>query len=181
MNKICGVSIDTETTGLSVGTHEIIELSLVTHDRKYSPLNTFSCKIRPLHPELTDPKALEKNKLDLNDLKREATPSQVRNALCQWHEEVLDGVKLKPLGHFFSFDKAFLELFLGSQYYNIFERYYRDTAMLAQALIDKGRLKIESLSLQSLAQYFRCNDQIHRAELDARLCLQIYKKLLDLM
>ena len=65
MNKIFGVAIDTETTGLIAGTHEIIELSLVIHDEFFLPIHTFSCKVRPMHPELADPKALEKNRLSL--------------------------------------------------------------------------------------------------------------------
>jgi len=181
MNKIYGVAIDTETTGLIAGTHEIIELSLIIHDEFFLPLHTFSCKVRPMRPELADPKALEKNKLSLTELKKEAVPSQVRNALCQWHEEVLEGIKLIPLGHNYSFDKSFLQLFLGMQYNNIFNRYYRDTVILAQALKDKGKLDIENLSLHNLSKFFKCSEQIHRAEFDARLCLQIYKKLLDLI
>ena len=180
MNSI-GCVIDIETTGLKPGIHEIIELSLLLHDENFIPLDSFICKIRPMHPEYVDPKAMEINKLSLSNLKNESTPSQIRNALCQWHEEIANNTKLIPLGHNYSFDKSFLTIFLGEYYNNIFHYHNRDTLSLAFALRDKGILKIDSLSLTSIGKYFQLPEQIHRAEQDTRLCLSIYRKLLGLI
>jgi DNA polymerase-3 subunit epsilon len=181
MSENIGCVIDIETTGLKPGVHEIIELALILHDENFIPKDSFICKIRPIHFELIDPKALEINRLDITTLKNESTPSQIRNALYQWHEEIVNGKKLLPLGHNYSFDKSFLNLFLGDYYNNIFDHHCRDTFILAQALKDRGILKTNNIKLTDLGKYFKLPEQIHRAEQDARLCLSIYKKLLTLI
>lgn len=179
-------SIDLETTGLEAGLHEIIEISVVVYVIHFyeSELllkieDSFTSKIRPMKPEFADPKALEVNGLDLNELKNEPTPQEVRNAFYSWHEEVLHSDVIQSLGHGFAFDDRFLRIFFGPMYNNIFKRAFIDTKVIAEYLRVKGEIDLESLSLKSLCDYFNIKHGNHRAEGDAKCTIKVYEKLLN--
>ncbi len=183
MGKYINAAIDVETTGLVAGKHEIVEICVLLHDDDFHPIDRFVSKIRPLRPDLADPKAMEVNGLSLTALKGEATPSQVRNALNQWHEEVCDNKKIIPLGQNYAFDKGFLELFLGKEtfYPSMFHYHYRDTMLLAKGLQDSGLLRLDYINLKSMCKHFNVRCDSHTAYGDASATLQIYRKLLDMI
>ena len=178
-----GVSIDVETTGLLAGVHEIVEITLVLHDKNFKPLERFITQIKPMRPELAEPEALITNGLKLHELKDAATPAQVRNAFSQWHEEIVQNKQLFPLGHNYgSFDKRFLEIFFGRFYSDYFYYKNRDTFVLAQALKDCGLLEIDqSLSLENLCEYFKIPHRAHTSYGDAIATLILYRKLIKLI
>lgn len=181
MNYI-GAVIDVETTGLIAGVHEIIDITFIIHDDEFKPVDKFTTKIRPMRPELAEPEALLKNGLKLHELKNEPTPAQIRNAFSLWHEEIIQNKKILPLGHNFSFDKRFIEIFFG-QYYNEYFHYkFRDTYILAQALKDSGLLNLSSsLSLEGLCEYFKIPQIPHTSKGDAYATLILYRKMINFM
>ena len=177
-NKI-SASIDIETTGLQAGTHEIVELAVITIENE-KPKDSFVTNIRPMRPELAEPKALAINNLSLEELKKAPTPQQVRNTFFSWHEEVTGNSLLTPLGHNYLFDNKFLVIFFGDYYNSIFHYHYDDTMILARALKKKGYLKIKSCSLTSLCKFFNIKTKAHTAEGDALAVIQLHNQLLQL-
>lgn len=174
-------AIDTETTGLNEGIHEIVQIAIVIVDEDFNYVDKFTSLIRPMHESNIDEEALKINRLKLSDLVKAPTPLQVRNAFYQWHEEVHDGIKIEPLGHNYSFDQAFLKLFFGNMYRERFYYKFRDTHVLAQALIDRGSLKVESTSLISLCDHFEIPIKAHDALGDVLATMKLYKKLLEVL
>jgi len=187
MNEILQASIDIETTGLNEGYHEMIELAITQFDDNLDPTGIkFVSYVKPSERgvKLAEPKAVECNGLDLELLHRTApTPSQVRYALIQWKEELFGSAKIMPLGHnFASFDKVFLKLFMTPDIYNeMFDYHIRDTFVLAQSLIDAGKIKC-STSMHGLCDFFNIEyKNAHSAYGDTLLTLQVYKCLINLL
>ena len=171
--------IDTETTGLVAGVNEIIQLAVVIVDDDFKFVDKFVSKIRPMHEANITQEAMKVNRI--KNLHEAPTPLQVRNAFYQWHEEVHDGLVIEPIGHNYSFDKDFLKLFFGDMYDERFYYKFRDTFVLAQALIDRGSLEVDSTSLGSLCDHFEIPIKAHDALGDVLGTIQLYRKLLEVM
>lgn len=170
--------IDTETTGLVAGINEIVQIAVVIVDDDFKFVDKFVSKVRPMHQANIDPEAMRVHKI--KNLDEAPTPLQVRNAFYQWHEEVHDSAVIEPIGHNYSFDKDFLKLFFGD-YDERFYYKFRDTFVLAQALIDRGSLEVESLSLTPLCDHFEIPIKSHDALGDVLATIQLYRKLLEVM
>ena len=119
-NPLLGAVIDVETTGLEAGINEIIQISIIIHDDELNYVDKFVTEVRPMHPEWAEDKAMEINQKSLIQLKTAPTPTEVRSIFYQWHENICGGKKLYPLGQNFPFDKAFLQIFFGENYKDIF-------------------------------------------------------------
>jgi len=184
-------SIDVETTGLQAGNHEIVELSIILFNpileqgkvtKKFEITDSFTTKIRPMRPEVTDPKAMKINGLRLEDLKEKPTPQQIRNTFFNWHEEVTHNALITPLGHNFCFDQGFLKVFFGSYYPDIFSHKYHDTRSVAQSLRFLGKIpKTQSCKLEELCKYFEIKHKAHTAKGDALATIKLYEHLLELV
>ena len=77
------VHIDTETTGLVAGYHELIDFGAVYTDLDGRVLGEFYRQIQPDHPERTSPRAREINGFDA-DLWRQRGALSSEQALRQW-------------------------------------------------------------------------------------------------
>ena len=179
------VAIDTETTGLVEGKHEIIQVAITCFNPDFKPTGIrFLSYIKPLRPELAHNEAMTINGLCLSELIKEApTPNQVRAALLNWKEELFGEEKLFPLGHNYSFDKGFLKLFLKDLYDAMFHYKFRDTFILVQALRDAGILPdTVHTKLDQLCEYFKipCH-KAHDAYYDTVRTLEVYKNLIGLI
>jgi len=94
--------IDTETTGLNPGEHEIIEIAIITEYADGGVVR-WSSKVRPAHIETAHPKALE-----INGYNEEAwgdAPSQ-RNIAALVHQHLQGAV---VVGHNVKFDIGFIQ------------------------------------------------------------------------
>ena len=176
-------AIDTETTGLNNGLHEIVAVSCVAFELETFKLiePKFEMMVKPLHPDRTDPKALEVNGLNLKELEKAAHPNIVSGRFQIWWENVLDGEKINPLAHNWGFDKGFLEAWLGEKFTTMFHYHFRDTQPTAQFLMDAGKLKTDSTSLVNLAGHFSIPHKPHEAYSDSMACLLLFKELLKLV
>ena len=173
-------AVDVETTGLISGLNEIVQLSIILYHGEcpYEITNQLNLYIKPMHLELIDEEALEMNKLSLDFLMKQPTPIQAKNVLFHWLEDV--NLKLYPLGHNYAFDQAFLKIFLGDSYDNIFHYKFRDTHIVSQYLIDKKKIKLETTKLVALAEYFSIPHKPHDSLSDCVTTIRIYERLLKL-
>lgn len=176
--------IDTETTGLVAGVHEIVQIAIVPLSEKLEPMGRFVSYVKPMRPGSADPRALEVNKLTLEGLALQPNPSQVRVAISDWVSNCYGEEKFVPLGHNYAgFDKAFVTLFLGNEMYNsIFNYHTEDTLHLARALKRAGVLILDKCNLDSLTEYFGIERKVsHDAYEDAVATAKVYKELLKLL
>jgi DNA polymerase III epsilon subunit-like protein len=186
-NKVF-LAIDCETTGLIEGYHEIIQMSMLEiNPDTFDPTGvSFEMNIKPLRPEIVDPKALEINGMDITQLMKTALPpGAVRASFCEWKDELFGNRKVYPLGHNFAFDRGFLRCFFGDLYDNYFHYKYRDSAILAQALLDCKIIdedKLHSTSLGAVADYFNIpKNKQHTATGDALMTTRVYKMMRDIL
>jgi DNA polymerase III epsilon subunit-like protein len=183
-------AVDIETTGLIAGYHEIIQIAIVLCDDSLNPLDkTFVYKIRPEHKERVDPKAMECNRLDLDELIATAPPQWVvAERLSEFVKSLNLPVNrnLVPLAHNWAFESAFMNAWLGLDHFQqIWYRRARDSMTYAASICDReeraGRKRpFEQFSLEWLTKHFNVvNLRPHDAEFDTRATIELYAKLLD--
>jgi len=175
--KLVGASID------DAGAHEVIQLAVVLHDEEFNPTERFVTKIRPMHPQYATDEAMVINGMSLLKLRTQPMPQQVRPLFFDWFESVAGSSRIYPLGHNYSFDKQFLEVFFGKETYKqLFHYKFRDTHILAQTLIDCGSLTgVKSTKLEILCEHFGIPHLTHDAEGDTAATLTLYRELLKLV
>ena len=182
MNFDEALVIDLETTGLTSGVNEIIEIAILhvrfKPDNSYDVLNKFHSLARPLKPALINPKAMEKNGITKEMLAEAPLLQEVRGDLTEWWEDCLSGKVCMILGHNFQgFDKGFLTLTLGEAYKKMFDYHAEDTWAVAKFLQRKGLIPQEvGLSLDPLTEYFEIPLQAHRALDDCYGTATLYSK-----
>lgn len=190
-NILCVV--DTETTGLVAGYHDLVQIAALPLNADLDPLegvSPFYMNIRPDFPERTSPQALAKNGLKLDEL-----------ALCPDKDEVADyfydwfrGLNL-PLGKRLiylcqnsPFDIAFLKFWLSPTGFDqVFGRRGRDTMFTANYINDKAAYQAQpvpfpNVSLEGLAKHFGVSyEGAHDALADCIITGKIYKEMLRLL
>lgn len=174
------ISLDVETTGLTSGFHEITELGAVILDDAFNEISTFSTLMKINKPERYSLEAQSISGITVEELEKHGKGQMAaRIEFMDWVYTHMDDEKLTPLGHNYDFDKQFLNVFLGAQYDDLFTYRYRDSQRAAGLLIDAGVINPEKVGLDKLAEYFGMSPQIHRALADAKLCVEVYKRLIQ--
>lgn len=183
-------AVDTETTGLRSGYHEITQIAIQPLDSDfnfiYEPLQL---ELAPEFPSRAAPEAIQKTGVDL-DYHVNCCPSQTTGAdlFLRWVERLNLGLgkRLIPLAHNWSFDKNFIVEWLGEETYNIhFSRAHRDSFVIAAFINDMHNAQgldapFKSLQLESLCKKFGIKlDNAHSALPDARASAKLYKCLLQ--
>jgi DNA polymerase III subunit epsilon len=168
--------VDTETTGLDPTKHELLEVAAIrcSPDGK-TIIKTYEAKLKPLHLETAEPKALQ-----VNNYK----PEEWTDEKCTKPELVVDALQQMAgntvlVGQNVSFDEGFLSpLFtrLGMKppwgYHKV------DTVALAWPLF--CYTEMPGLSLEKLCTFLGVTDMPkHRALADAMACRDIYLKLME--
>lgn len=172
--------IDTETTGLSLDKHEIIEIGcvLVSQDDNGKPgfkkLEEFEFKIKPEHIETADPIALKINGYNETDWADAVSLNSALEILSQKTEDAI------MVGHNVSFDYSFLEKsFEKTGIKNKMHYHKLDTISIAFAKLYEIK-DIEKFSLRYLCEYFGVvNEKAHTALADARATFEIFVKLMN--
>ena len=169
--------VDTETTGLDASKHELLEVAAIrtTPDAK-TIISTFEAKLKPLHLETAEPKALQINGY---------VPEQWTDDLCMAPELVADALQKMAgdsvlVGQNVSFDEGFLSpLFtrLGMRppwgYHKV------DTVSLAWPLYINNA-ELPGISLEKLCRFLGVTSlPTHRAAADVEACRQVYLKLME--
>jgi DNA polymerase-3 subunit epsilon len=167
--------VDTETTGLDPTKHELLEVAAIrTSPDGQTIIKTYEAKLKPLHIETAEPKALQ-----VNNYK----PEEWTDEKCTAPETVVDNLQKMAgntvlVGQNVSFDEGFLTpLFtrLGMKapwgYHKV------DTVALAWPLF--CYTPMEGLSLEKVCRFLGVAEMPkHRALADAMACREIYLRLM---
>jgi DNA polymerase III epsilon subunit-like protein len=174
--------IDIESTGLDVGTHEIIELGVVIVSQDWTvagkPIFTiieeFECKIKPERISDADPVSLRINGYDPSAWVFAFT---LKEAMGLFAEKTKDAIMV---AHNVIFDFAFLEkAFKDTGVENTMHYHKLDTISIAYAKLRDAE-DVDKFSLRFLCQYFGIeNKRAHTALSDAHATFELYKKLMD--
>ncbi len=186
MKKIC--AIDTETTGLALGSRliEIAILPLAGFKPDVS-MRPFTAIVNPgCMPEYATSKAMEINRIYPDQLRLDGVPLSDLVPMIKGWMLAHDISQIIPLGqNFCQFDHKILEFELGFEGYNeLFHRHAKDTMVLATALNDRDELegkerRFKSIRLKALCEYFGIPTAgHHRALRDCEMAAEVYLNLL---
>lgn len=160
------IALDVETTGLSAGTDEIIEIGAVRiiNGELKNTYQSFICPKRQIPERITELTGITEKMV------KKARPIEV--VLPEFLEFVGDALLL---GHNLPFDYSFLKAACNQQ--NIsFKRKGIDTLRLAKILLPS----LEKKTLSLVADFYDISiEQAHRAYHDAAACAKIYLKMLE--
>lgn len=186
-------SVDTETTGLIAGYHEICQIAIV-------PLNScleinenypiFDVKIRPNYPERIDPKSMEINKRDTQEILDTGFPREGSVDLFEaWYIrlQLAEGKRITPLAQNWAFDLGFIKHWMGDQHCNhYFDGRTRDTLTVASYLNDKADFAGEQIPFPGSMKLIRLAARLgievdpkltHDGLYDAVLTARVYKEM----
>ncbi|MCU0660647.1 MAG: 3'-5' exonuclease [Candidatus Pacebacteria bacterium] len=181
MKKHLLAFIDTETTGLDITKHEIVEIGGVIVSQSWDdPTNPvfeivdeFEFKVKPERIGDADPVALRVNGYDPSAWIFAYTLSEAMQLLAQKTKGAI------MVGHNICFDFAFLEkAFIDTGVENTMHYHKLDTISIAFAKLTTVE-GIDKYSLRFLCEYFGIeNRNAHTALSDARATFALYKKLM---
>lgn len=160
--------LDTETTGLKPGYHEVIEIAIVRVDPASGAEDTLYTRIKPQHIDRADPIALRVNGYQPSEWAEAPTMSEIGNRIV----EFLDGGIL--VGHNVAFDEFMIRADLESAGVPGKIPYHKvDTVTLAyEHLAQKG---LESLSLDAIRRFLGWETEgAHRATKDVEDCRRLF-------
>lgn len=171
--------IDTETTGLSAGYHEMIEISIIRAEDR----NQISKIIKAEFPQRASPEALKITGRTVQDLKRGESKELVIEAV----ERFLSQDNSSPehrvfVAHNAPFDKRFCHA-LWSSVGKIFPAVcWLDTKNLVKdVLVKRGVSKPKNLTLKGSIEQIgaKAYEGEHNAVVDSRNCYVLWKKAID--
>lgn len=184
-------AIDCETTGLKAGYHDIVQICILPLDSQLKPstkILPFYMDLSPKFPERAEPEALRVNKLDLTNLINNGMePYKAADLFEEWFERLKLPFrkKIAPLGHNYTFDRAFLLAWLGDETYNDFFDYHiRDTATSALFCNDycdfhNEKYPFPKFSLTYLASQLKVeHGGAHDSLNDCRITAEVYRRMM---
>jgi len=189
-------AIDIEASGLDPFYHEILQICILPLDSTIEPLKTvlpFYLNFIPEFPERADPEAVKHNKLSLADLTlRGIDKLKAIDYFEEWIKKLnLPCTKygtpkqLMPLGQNYSFDKAFIMRWLGTDLYNqYFNYHHHDTMVAAHYLNDRAGYHNEKVPFNKTNLVWLCKIlnvptvRAHDALSDCLSVAGVYKKML---
>jgi len=188
--------IDTETTGLIAGQHDLVQICILPLDRQIHPLHhingksikPFYLKLKPQRPWTVDPNALRVNGLNLNNLIENGVDSEEALDMFQsWFAELElpEDKKIIPLGQNYHFDRNFILEWLGEELYNRYFHYQiRDTMVTALYLNDRAGFRAHPTPLPKVSLKHLCieldvpNEQAHDALQDCLATASVYRQMI---
>ncbi len=182
------IVVDLETTGLTAGVHEIVEIAClmvsIKRDCKgmlFDIIDEYHTLVKPFRPELVEEEAFELNNLSLEKLEKAPTPMEVRLDFDAWLE-LHDFPFFEVIGHNYGgFDKEFFKLFLGNDYKGTFDYHAHDTWAIARAYQLIGWLPQDlKISLEGLSENLGLSSFAHTARSDVLDIIKVYQWLLNI-
>ena len=171
--------LDTETTGLDITRHEIIQIGFLfidmASDNSYKVLSESEINTRPLHLETAEPAALAINGFSAYEWK----DSKPINEHFQEIKNNIESVDVL-LGQNLVFDLRFI-----NQSFANFDAVppkfppYMDTKWIATQLLNEGKLK--STSMDKMCKHFdiKFEGKAHTALVDCKRTFAVWQKLTD--
>ena len=163
-NLLC--AIDTETTGLITGKHDIIQICVLPLDSNLQILRReglfpFYTYLQPKRPENADPKAMQVNGLKLADLMVNGIdPYKAADLFDEWMKKLglAYNKKIAPLGCNYHFDQEFMRDWLGDvAYEQYFDYHVRDVQSAALYLNDKADFSAETVPFPKTNLRYLCS------------------------
>lgn len=187
-NVLC--SIDTETTGLKAGYHDIIQIAVLPLTMDCVPDKTvipFICDIKPKNPDRADPDAMRVNKRNLVDLITKGIDAYTAaDFFDEWVQKLNlpFGKKIAPLACNWPFDRSFILEWLGSKTYeNLIDRQYRDVQTAAIFCNDRAGWMGMDFPYPKVGLSYLCTKlnieqtKAHDAVDDARVTAEVYRRM----
>ncbi|MBP9748521.1 MAG: 3'-5' exonuclease [Candidatus Pacebacteria bacterium] len=167
--------VDTETTGLDVIEHEIIQIGCVLTTPDLEVIEEFEIKIKPEHIENANPTSMK-----INHYKEEEWTDALplEEAMQKFSKKVKSCIMV---GQNVAFDSGFIEHAFSKLNINNSMHYHRlDTISIAWAKLHNDP-DLEHFSLREMCLRFGIkNEKAHTALSDARATYELYKKLMSL-
>jgi len=190
-NQIC--VIDTETTGLDPFYHEMIQIAILPLDANLDPRQDvipFYISLKPDHPERIDREAMKVNKI-MDLTKNGFDRLKAIDLLEEWVTKLKlpctkygTPKRITPLGQNYTFDKTFIQAWMGNKSYEAFFHYhYRDTMIAANYLNDRAAFHAEVVPYSKVGLQWLChqhkieNVRAHDALSDCVATAAVYKKM----
>ncbi len=103
--------IDTETTGLIPGYHELVDIGIVYTDFDGNILQEWHKRLMPLHPERADPGAVKINGFDPKVWRKEGalSPSRALEQMLAFEDDHFPGKTILRVAYNCKFDAAFFD------------------------------------------------------------------------
>lgn len=204
-HKVPLVCIDTETTGLHVGHHEIFEIAMVRVDENYNLTDDYLHEfITVEHPERFDYYAQKATGKRPEDLLNKTPANEVRQKIIEWIITLSPYHKIEPFGqNYYNFDTRMIKHFMGEDWTNkssLYDRYFEkakiDLRWKAKefkkwiAPINNERFQktgrvyktLKDEKLETIAELCKViNHEAHTAMSDVKTTVECYKKLTTLM
>ena len=169
--------LDTETTGLSSSTNEIIQLACVPLiDGKPGPHFNEFCQ--PTNWNSIDQKSIEVHGITVDQMKTFQSPHEMLDKFIAYVSQF--GVKFVIAGYNSNFDKAFIGALFArngrsKEYSRLFLNEVRDVHARAKAVKDK--LQSNKLKLVNLAEEFGIEIKAHDALSDIQATIEVDRRL----
>lgn len=188
-NIMC--AIDTETTGLMPGYHEIIQIAVQPLDANLEPaqgLKPFYHNIAPDYPERAQLGADSVHGIDVSKLQETALPQwRVADLFDEWFQ-ALDlplNKSIVPLAHNWAFEAGFLKSWLGLECVNMmFHPHPRDSMLLAIAINDRALMRGDPIVFKTVSLVAMCKQlginmlRAHDALSDSLAGAKVYQALM---
>lgn len=195
-NTLC--AIDTETTGLIPGHHDIFQIAVIPLDFMLNPMKgvmPFQMYIKPLRPLNADVKAISMAQADYASICRNALHSdRVADLLDDWAKTRLmlpPNKRIVPLAFNWEFDKAFIREWLGpTMYDSLFHGTYvrdllrivnfcNDLAFAKQIPYPFNQLKLSAVCRKLDVEWSAVKN--HDAAFDAYATAKCYQKIIKML
>lgn len=188
-NLLCAV--DVETTGLTAGFHDVIQLAILPLDSCIKPLKTimpFYVNMKPKRPENVEKAAARTHRIDMaNLIINGLDPWKAVDLFEEWFERLNlpVGKKIVPLAHNWVFDRSFVIDWLGDlSFQHFFDYHYRDSMTAALFCNDRAdhhneRIPYPKVSLSYCSSELRVeNINAHDALSDCVTTAEVYRRML---
>ena len=191
------VALDVETTGTRPFWHEVIQVAAIALDANLNPrkdIMPFDVFLCPEFPERVDPEAMKVTGLKLDVLIRNGhNTDKAVDMFLDWVEKLELGVtvgghekRIIPLAHNWSFDKPFLQDWLGYGTFDyLMDSRARDTMSLSLMLNDMAAMHAEKVPYSKNHLKWLCgqldveHEYAHNALQDCIATAECYKRMIQ--